>query len=334
MIGLRRTRTAESASQDAARPPIAAQTASQVAAPTENIVSVPHLGRNYKLFFLLGHPKSGTNWVGAVLNLHPRINVQGEFRFEALRNAFDTLQRHWWHVAHDEPARSVAEECLRDSVRRIMAAVADKKPDALWIGDRTPRGLRMLLPGAPHIYIQRDPRDVLVSLAHQQIREAGANFSVEAFKPVLMPLHQAFTADPHYFHKNPHLLLSCEPWARALVRRYRAHISLDQEAIRQSRAGEFPSSVLVVRYEQLHAEFERVRGEMYAFLGLDPREAEPPARESRTLPGFEKEDPTSFFRCGAVADWKNYFTDDVRRWFKEEAGDLLMQLEYEKNDQW
>lgn len=321
MIGLKRARTAADVTQAGAR-----------AERAENVASV--FGRDYRLFFVLGHPKSGTNWVGAVLNLHPKINVQGEFRFEALRNAFDTLERHWWHVAHEEPARSVAEECLRENVRRIMGAVAEKKPGAVWIGDRTPRGLRVLLSGAPHIYVQRDPRDVLVSLAHQQIREAGENFNVEAFKPALMPLHQAFAADLSYFQKHPHLLLSFEPWVRALVRRYRAHITKDLEARGDVRAGKIDARVLVVRYERLHSDFEGVRSEMYDFLGVDPAEAAGPSRETRTLPGFEKEDPASFFRRGAVADWKRYFTDDVRRWFKEEAGELLTVLDYEIDENW
>jgi hypothetical protein len=32
-----------------------------------------------KYFFVRRHPRSGTNWVGALLNLRPEINCFGEF---------------------------------------------------------------------------------------------------------------------------------------------------------------------------------------------------------------------------------------------------------------
>jgi len=73
---------------------------------------------------------------------------------------------------------------------------------------------------------------------------------------------------------------------------------------------------------------------MYLFLGLDPGEAAPISAETGTAPGFAREDPGAFFRHGAVGDWKRYFTDDTRRWFKEGAGELLVELGYERDANW
>lgn len=334
MLGLRKIAESLRSGPVAVEAPAAPAPAAPVPRPASREAVTTALGREYRLFFLCGHPKSGTNWIGAVLNLHPKINIRGEFRFETLRNAFDTLERHWWHVAHTDPARAVAEECFRESVRRIMGAVADRKPDAEWIGDRTPRVLRPLLAGAPHLYALRDPRDVLVSWAFQQIRELGGEFAVERFRPQIAPLHEAFKADPHHFAKHPERLLSAEPWVRALARRMRTHIGHDLEALRRIESGELDAPVHVVRYERLHADLEGERGAMYRFLGLDPAEAEAPSRATKTLPGFESEDPTSFFRKGATEDWKLYFTDEARRWFKQEAGGLLVELGYENNENW
>lgn len=291
-------------------------------------------GREYRLFFLCGHPKSGTNWIGALLNLHPQINCRGEFRFEALRNAYDTMERHWWHVAHDEPVRSAAERCFRESVCRIMAAAASGKPGAMWIGDRTPRVLRPLISGAPHIYSLRDPRDVLVSWAHQEIREAGFFFSAEPHRTNLRHLHEEFTNDPQYFNRHPERLLENEAWVRALSRRYFRHVSMDLENLRKIESGELDAPVHIVRYESLHADLDRERSTLYRFLGLKPSEAEAPSRGTRTLPGFERVDPTSFFRKGAAGDWKNHFASDARRWFKEETGELLIELGYESDTNW
>ncbi len=40
------------------------------------------------------------------------------------------------------------------------------------------------------------------------------------------------------------------------------------------------------------------------------------------------------FRSGKTGEWKKYFTNEHRRNFKEVAGDLLIRLGYEKNEDW
>ena len=40
------------------------------------------------------------------------------------------------------------------------------------------------------------------------------------------------------------------------------------------------------------------------------------------------------FRSGKTGEWRNYFTDAHKKIFKETAGDLLIKLGYEKNDDW
>lgn len=40
------------------------------------------------------------------------------------------------------------------------------------------------------------------------------------------------------------------------------------------------------------------------------------------------------FRSGKTGEWKKYFTDEHKRIFKEVAGDLLIRLGYEKNNDW
>ena len=40
------------------------------------------------------------------------------------------------------------------------------------------------------------------------------------------------------------------------------------------------------------------------------------------------------FRSGKTGEWKKYFTDEHKRIFKDVAGDLLMRLGYEKDNDW
>jgi len=45
-----------------------------------------------------------------------------------------------------------------------------------------------------------------------------------------------------------------------------------------------------------------------------------------------KKSPT--FRSGKTGEWKKHFTDEHKKIFKEVAGDLLVKLGYEKDNNW
>lgn len=47
-----------------------------------------------------------------------------------------------------------------------------------------------------------------------------------------------------------------------------------------------------------------------------------------------EEDSTSGCRKGIAGDWRNVFTDRDRAIFKEHAGGLLIELGYERNENW
>lgn len=290
-------------------------------------------GTTRNLFFICGHPRSGTTWTVAVMNLHPRIFVQGEFRFEALRNGFDQLTRWPWHVAHHEPVRTEAERSARDAVRRIMGAISVHKPDATWLGDKTPRSLRVLIPGAPHVLLVRDGRDVLVSRTFHELSSGGAMLKDPLYAGRMLALQQAFLADPDLFKREPHRLLAEEQWVRTLARQWAQQMRHDLAVASVMRErGRTPFHEL--RYERMRADVESERASLYRFLGLDPAEASPVNAANRSAPGFETETPNAFYRKGITGDWKNYFTDNAKRWFKQAAGDQLIALGYEKDGSW
>ena len=47
-----------------------------------------------------------------------------------------------------------------------------------------------------------------------------------------------------------------------------------------------------------------------------------------------EENSSSFFRKGVAGDWRTVFTERDKAVFKEEAGDLLVELGYEKHQDW
>ena len=75
-----------------------------------------------------------------------------------------------------------------------------------------------------------------------------------------------------------------------------------------------------------------MRSELFKFLDVDPTRCA--KIEGALKPGFEKERPTEFLRKGVVGDWVNYFTDDTKKWFKDEAGEELITQGYAANDAW
>lgn len=291
-----------------------------------------HNGRLIKLFFVLGHPRSGTNWVGRLINAHPRLHSEGEFRFECLRIGFDVFMGQQHHVAYHEPGRTEAERCFRETIRNMMASSDARSGGAEWIGDRTPRALDFYLPGAPTILILRDPRDVITSWAHLEIGQAHPHY--EGYADILEPVHKEFKNDRQFFKKHPEKLLEYEIWAKHLARFYARHALYDLEVLRQLDEGEIEGSVHVMRYELLQVDAEGERAKMYEYFGVDPAEAAPLSEDGLTKPGFSKESPGEMYRKGQSGDWKPYFTPKVKQWFLEATGDLLVRLGYEIDSNW
>ena len=75
------------------------------------------------------------------------------------------------------------------------------------------------------------------------------------------------------------------------------------------------------------------------FLARVPLQADrsPGARKGMLLESLEtsinpSKSPT--FRSGKTGEWKKYFTDEHKKIFKDVAGDLLIRLGYEENNDW
>lgn len=290
------------------------------------------LDETHRAFFLLGHAKSGTNWTCNLLNLHPDINCHGEYHFERMYIGVDRFTFNKNTLGHFEPLKSLTQDFFREFVRACLRTQIEKKPNATWVGDRTPRILTEFLPGAPNMLIVRDGRDVIISLCHHLIRMGGPG--VEPYQQRMQPHVDAFVEHPDYFKENPSLLFADLEWLEFLVKRWADRIRDDFEQVKKFQTGEYEGSVHVFRYEDMHADTERGRAELYEYLGLDPAQAAPLSHETKTLPGFKNETPNDFFRKGQVGDWQNYATDDFRRIMKQHAGETLIELGYENNLNW
>lgn len=296
-------------------------------------------GRRHNYFFLCGCWRSGTHWVARVLNLHPEVNIVGEFHFNHLLAGLANFTAQsqgtgvgGWYQGHKPYLARIAADSIRTLARRCIYAATRAKPDALWIGDHSPRRLDELLPGAPNILVVRDGRDVLVSQAFHSLRATRPGFFRPAFRKFAARYTAEFRENPEMFRGTTRGFLSENLWVRAQARDWAAYVREDLAA--RDRLVVAGTPVLTVRYEDLHRDFEAKRDELYRFLGLDPGRAACPSHETKTLPGFKQETLTSDNRKGIVGDWNNYFDDCIKRIYKEEAGQALIDLGYEKDLDW
>lgn len=82
--------------------------------------AAPATGAGHRYVFVSGHPRSGTNWVSSLLNLHPDCFCDGEFHFLILRWAMDGFTSLPWYLGALEPQKSVAEESFQQLVRNCL----------------------------------------------------------------------------------------------------------------------------------------------------------------------------------------------------------------------
>lgn len=300
--------------------------------PTANRWTVhnPATGLEHKFFFLAGCGKSGTHWIQKILNLHPQVKIKGEYHFEQLLTAMDRFTGHKWCIGSKPRGKLVANVAFENMVRRVIYATTRECPNALWLGDRSPRPLREIIPGAPIYWILRDGRDVLVSWLFHWLRidAKGAPF----IQDVLDRCRPEFATNPDRFRDPDYGLLGNDAWVRQTARQWAEYVASDIEALPRLLARGTPVHKVV--YEDLHQSPHDGAEAIYRFLNLDPTKAEPLSVETETLPGFKQEDLKSAKRKGQIGDWRNYFNDRITRIFKEEAGQVLVQTGYERDLNW
>ena len=272
-------------------------------------------------FSLRGFMKSGTNWLGSLLSSHEEVDCIGEYHWQKIVGELNAL-------LHSQPIYSNPEyrEFARAKFDTLIKEVLAKKahPDARVIGERTPHSIEpVAMRGTPHICIVRDGRDVLVSRAFHLYNNPQAHRLFQRI-PAMAKTFELFKKDAFYFQKNPDQLLCHEVMVRESAVWWRDHVFGDKTVNER-----YPNlKTCFVRYEDLHADTAGERARLFEFLGVDPKRCS--RIEGVLSPGFKKERPNEFLRKGAVGDWKNYFTADTTKWFKEEAGEELVSQGYDK----
>ncbi len=278
-----------------------------------------------RYFCLRGFMKSGTNWLGGLLNSHPQISCLGEFHWEEImRPAYARIKNQTLYG--DESFKRVTLRELERAIRRVLRRAAPR--EATIIGERTPTTLApIILREAPHVTLVRDGRDVLVSRAFHLYNNPQVTRMFARHETMRRHL-VAFQDNPWYFREHPQRLLDNEELVRISARWWKQHLVRD----RRTMATNPQLRVMVVRYEELHRDCAGLLRSVLQFVGADPELAPPPIGDLQ--PGFAEERPNHFFRKGSVGDWQTYFTEQTRAWFNREAGDELVEQAYASSMTW
>ena len=316
------------------------------------------------VFFIVGHARSGTTWLRTILNSHPEILCRGEGRF------FE--RNFWWEDFEESELKNIPPSSLYGAIleskylrawveRSVWTAGEDTDrhlanltrmaidyflaeqlsgTNKRIVGDKTPfasaealEDISEVYPDAKVIHIIRDGRDVAVSVIHHVWSYAKNEGGMYDLEPEELEKRHA------YREGSMDLLaesLFTEERLAGIAKEWRTTVGKATE----DGLALLGSNYIEVRYEDLLERPVEEVGRLLKFLGADS--SEETAKRSVETTGFEltskrkrgQEDSSSRSRKGVSGDWKNVFTEEDRRIFKEDAGELLIKLGYEQDNNW
>jgi len=325
----------------------------------------PYPGDGVPVFFVVGLAKSGTTWLMKTLDAHPEVLCKGEGRFFGEEYRREVLARtqtkqqpsslynallgseylRLWIERSVWTREGETEEQIRDFVRLAtdyFLTTELSKSGKKMVGDKTPllgpkfvEEIHEIYPEAKVIHIIRDGRDQAVSFIHQQGNRAKRG-RTHRLSPEELAKSEAYRRSPQELAKTGEGMFA-EKTLRKAAQNWDLRVG---QAIEDGPAL-FGDAYTEVRYEDLlerpNQEIERLLG----FLRVDTdRKLVERCVSSATFEKLSKgrergqEDPTSFYRKGVAGDWKDLFNERDRQVYKEEAGELLIRLGYERDGGW
>ena len=245
--------------------------------------------------------------------------------------------------ARGGPATSDVDEhiaCLtREAVRYFLARKLSETGKRI-VGDKTPlhsaavvTEIGSMFPEARVIHIIRDGRDQAVSHTHHRwnrVRpvEEGCRLTLEERdkRDRYRENPEKFLASGESIFSERYIVTAAKGWKSNVGTAHRDGLSVLGDGYTE------------VRHEDLLERPEEEMGRLFRFLGATDDEAV--VRQCVERNRFERvarreagtEDSASFLRKGVAGDWRSVFTERDKAIYKEIAGDLLIELGYEKDN--
>jgi len=259
--------------------------------------------------FVVGAARSGTTWVYDILTAHPAVAGAYETWLFTNKNGLGCLftGAHWPKKASGL-GRLLSREELVVHVREFATSVLCHaiQPEHRHLVEKSPSHVYVMplifevFPNGRFIHVIRDGRDVSVSV------RAAAQSWVPAWRA-------GFGAS---------IRTSSRAW---------------REAIRIARRDSTPigSRYMEIRYEELRSAPQEGYARLFEFCGI-PYDQERLNRitAATEFAGNFRSNERGFRRGGRIGDWKTHFNLKDRFIFNRVAGDLLIELGYERNHNW
>ena len=218
-----------------------------------------------------------------------------------------------------DPVRTIKKDGERRTADRIAGDLRHIPKGVIGWGyvEASPENIAVLCqPGRVNYFIYRDPRDLLVSqvfFATDMHEEHG--------------MHKFYKSLPDFGERLKIAITGIDRDGLKMV------------SVRQRYEGVFEwleqPHVMCLRFEDLVDERDATLNAMLDEVGktgykiLTPRE-----RALEILVAAIQPKKSQTFRAGKTGGWKEYFTEEHKAMFKDVAGDLLVRLGYEENNDW
>lgn len=312
------------------------------------------------VFFVVGQKKSGTTWLMQMLDSHPEILCKGEGRFfggswrrevlkdmnvqqqpSSLYNAIlDAEYLKLWVERSPWTRNDDADEHLKNLTRMAVDYFLTQKllkSGKKMVGDKSPllspemvKEISEIYPETRIIHIIRDGRDAAVSATHHMW-----NLGKGQLNPEVLAKREAY-------RKNPRELLAS---GNGIFAGNQLRSVAAEWAARVGQAAEDGPTLLGANYREVRYEdlLENPREEvkqLLEFLGTETSEetvercVESASFEKLTKGRERGQEAADFVRKGIAGDWRNVFTEQDKQIFKEVAGDVLIKLGYERDNNW
>ena len=296
-------------------------------------------------FFIFGHARSGTTLLVRLTRLHPEIHCNYQAHFFSrppLLSGMVAEQRfgEWlkrpsnrWNRGRDlSPValRAMADFILeRDARQAGKKIVGDKSPNVLLNG-RAVREMSTFYPDARLIYIVRDGRDTLVSHRFQNFINAAASLSAKD-----LAIRDEFAKNPAPFMFGQRSLFT-ETTMRRMAEGWVKNVTETDQLGREI----YRSQYHALKYEDLLKTPYRTIASVWRFLGADPTGLEAVVAQEMGLnpdEDYQRKAAGELVKNlekGKRGSWRELFTEQDKRIFKEIAGKTLVAWGYERDFEW
>lgn len=221
-----------------------------------------------------------------------------------------------------DPVRTITKEGRRKTNQEVLADLLHLPPGVIGWGyvEATPENVAFLCkPDRVNYFIYRDPRDMLVSqvfFATDMQEEHG--------------MHEYYNSLPDFGERLKVAItgIDRDGWYMVGVKQRYEGVFQWLDASRQKH-------VLCIRFEDLvdnrDATLNRMLDEVEktGYKLPTPREKALSVLVEAIQPG-----KSHTFRSGKTGGWRDHFNDEHKKLFKDVAGDLLIRLGYEGNNDW